>query len=228
VIRTFEKPDSKRFVDRTGFKSGRLSVLGYAGRRGGKQSWCCLCVCGCEFVARWDHIRSGATSSCGCRNTEMLSSRKTHGEASRRSPTPEYAAWKSAKQRCTNESVSGYKNYGGRGIRFLLGDYQTFLRRMGRRPSEVHSLDRIDCNGNYEYGNIRWATQSEQANNKTTCRVIVINGVAKNMSQWCVDFGVNFSSAFRRLNAGWCNECTFAIPMRSGRICSHRRVIADA
>jgi hypothetical protein len=62
-----------------------------------------------------------------------------------------------------------WRLYGGRGIRVCAcwrGSYTAFLADMGRRPSARHSIDRVDVNGNYEPGNCRWATPSQQRQNQ--------------------------------------------------------------
>lgn len=75
-----------------------------------------------------------------------------------------------AKSRCTNSLAAAYKNYGGRGIEFGFASVREGVRwvmaYLGPRPSEQHSLDRIDNNRGYEPGNLRWATRAEQARNK--------------------------------------------------------------
>ena len=98
---------------------------------------------------------------------------RTHGCAGKdhRTWTAEYRAWVSMKTRCSNRYVdrADYKNYYGRGIRICerwLESFENFLADVGRRPSRAHSLDRINNDGNYEPGNVRWATWREQRMNQ--------------------------------------------------------------
>jgi hypothetical protein len=71
-----------------------------------------------------------------------------------------------AKGRCTNVHNKDYLDYGGRGIKFLFNAFQEFFTELGSKPSHQHSLDRKDNDGNYEPGNVRWATKVEQRNNR--------------------------------------------------------------
>jgi len=105
--------------------------------------------------------------SCGCLH------RKSHGEASQRKKpqTAEYVAWAGMKRRCFNTHDPKWRDYGGRGIKVdprWAKDYKEFLKYVGRRPSPMHSLDRIDNDGNYEPGNVRWATARQQYHNRRT------------------------------------------------------------
>lgn len=70
-----------------------------------------------------------------------------------------------AKQRCENPSDQSYNDYGGRGIKMLL-TFEEFFAEVGLRTSRLHSIDRIDNDGNYERDNLRWATRSQQQRNK--------------------------------------------------------------
>jgi hypothetical protein len=87
--------------------------------------------------------------------------------------TPEYRAWGSMKTRCLNPSYTDYPRWGGRGIKIhqpWVEDFMAFYRDVGPRPSPKHSLDRIDNDGDYEPGNVRWATKLQQTQNRRPCK----------------------------------------------------------
>lgn len=76
------------------------------------------------------------------------------------------------RNRCYNKKGEKYKDYGGRGIKVCkrwLNSFENFYADMGLKPTPEHSLDRINNNGNYEPGNCRWATQSQQVGNTRRC-----------------------------------------------------------
>lgn len=81
---------------------------------------------------------------------------------------PLYAVWNQMRQRCRNSNYRYYNNYGGRGIKVCPRwdiSFEWFLEDVGERPSTGHSLDRIDNEGNYEPGNVKWSTRIEQMRN---------------------------------------------------------------
>ena len=95
---------------------------------------------------------------------------RTHGQAGR-SKSPEYRAWDAMKQRCLNPRSSAYPSYGGRGISVCdkwRESFDAFYADMGPKPEPkaLYSLDRIDNDGDYEPGNCRWATHSQQLKNR--------------------------------------------------------------
>ena len=96
---------------------------------------------------------------------------RRHGHTTGGKQSHEYGCWVNMRTRCNNPKATRYDRYGGRGIRvcerWVLFD--TFLLDMGLSPTAKHSLDRWpDKDGNYEPGNVRWATQSEQMRNATS------------------------------------------------------------
>lgn len=95
-----------------------------------------------------------------------------HGHRRRHRSSPTYVSWLMMNQRCRNRRHKSYEDYGGRGILVYFewigrGGFLQFLADVGKRPSRRHTLDRIDPNGHYEPGNVRWATKSVQNSNKS-------------------------------------------------------------
>ncbi len=156
-----------------GARIGRLTVVRRSeNASNGRTRWQCRCDCGREIVAGVSNLKSGHTRSCGCLNSEVASAKArrtnlSHGHNQVGKQTPTHRSWDAMLKRCRNENHVSYSSYGGRGItvceRWL--SFKNFLADMGERP-EGTSIDRVNNDGNYEPGNCRWATRSEQQRNK--------------------------------------------------------------
>lgn len=101
-----------------------------------------------------------------------MDGKTTHGAYLGGVEKPEHYVWRSMLYRCTVTTSKAYKWYGAKGIsvcpKWMI--YENFIRDMGDRPSNRHSIYRIDVTGNYTPENCRWATRSEQQKNKSTTK----------------------------------------------------------
>ena len=134
------------------------------------------------------------------------------------SETPEYACWRSVIDRCTNPKSRLWKYYGGRGIgvapRWLKS--ANFLADVGQRPSKHHSLDRYpDNDGNYEPGNVRWATRKQQQANTRKTRYVIMNGKRTAFCTAYQALGMKKETALARIRLGWTPQQVIDRPWRS-------------
>jgi hypothetical protein len=130
------------------------------------------------------------------------------------SNTRTFAIWRNMLSRCGNPNVPHYGRYGGRGIkvcdRWLT--FVNFFADMGERPSPEHSLDRIDNDGNYEPGNVRWTTIGQQAVNRRKRTIhkngkplllITIGEETLSIADWSRKSGIDKGTLRSRIRRGW-------------------------
>jgi hypothetical protein len=156
----------------TGMKFGRWTVLRFGGRRGWASTWVCRCECGTvKEGVLYTSLVNGGSNSCGCLHREMLSLGvgRTHGMSN----TKLYRAWAQMKVRCYDETRRSWKDYGGRGIvvsERWLESFDNFFADMLAAgladPPWGSKFDRIENNGNYEPGNVRWVDDFVSNRNK--------------------------------------------------------------
>lgn len=153
-----------------GKRFGRLTVTAESGRsKTGLVMWECKCDCGSSVIVRGTHLREGSIRSCGCIRREEASTRHS---AHRKTNTRVYRIWRNMKTRCYNPKHKHFKHYGGRGITICeewQTSFESFFDYVSQLPcfgEEGRSIDRIDNDGNYEPGNVRWATPKEQRANQ--------------------------------------------------------------
>lgn len=179
-----------KFVDLTGQRFQRLVVTARApkGNSAGAR-WHVRCDCGTEKTVYGNNLRSGQVVSCGCYRAQLAGlmsharkwavlvrhtnpfhpTRHGHtGSADGKRRTPTYYTWQKMRERCNDPKHIAFRYYGARGIKVCdrwQTSFDAFLSDVGDRP-EGRTLDRINPDGNYEPGNVRWATAKEQQANR--------------------------------------------------------------
>jgi hypothetical protein len=161
---------TSRIRDLRNKRFGRVLVIDIGPGRGVERHWKCRCDCGREWSVGHGQLLRGKIRSCGCITKERLT---THGMTD----SKEYMAYMGARGRCVNANDSGYPDYGGRGIEFRFDTFEDFFSHVGPRPAGDFSLDRIDPDGHYERGNVRWAPRTVQQTNKRP-RIRHRNGIS--------------------------------------------------
>lgn len=191
------------FIDLTGKKFGRLTVLSFNPQVNGvRATWNCKCDCGKESKVCGNNLRIGMTKSCGCIwLEEVAGSNRSHGKIN----TPEYKAWGGMKARCYNENIKNFGDYGGRGIVVCdrwLNSFENFYKDMGDRPTPKHSIDRIENDRGYSKENCRWATRKEQCENRRSNIFIEKDGIRLTVSQWAVKLNIEAATIHARVKRG--------------------------
>jgi len=144
-----------------GERFGKLVAVEHIGfTAAGMSRWLCRCDCGNHVSVQLSSLTHNRTRSCGCQR--QMGRIPDH----LRQYKAELAIFYSAKGRCS----SNHPRYGGRGIEFRFKSFAEFFAELGPRPSPEHSIDRLDNDGHYEPGNVRWATRKEQARNKPAAK----------------------------------------------------------
>lgn len=200
-------------VEMAGERFGRLVVLARNGSIGKHVAWSCRCDCGNMVVVSGRDMRVGATKSCGCFQKEATSIRATtHGHTKGKLPSPEYYSWGAMHSR-----YKDHINYSERGItvcdRWKV--FENFLADMGPRPVGNYSIERIDNDGNYEPGNCKWATDTEQLRNTRQNLLVEFNGRIMPLSEAAENSSLRYPTIWQRVRSGWPIHLALNAPLYS-------------
>lgn len=190
-----------------GRQFARLRVLGRSHKdKGQAWLWNCECECGVRVVVRGATLVAGRTSACASCSTAAANT--THGM----SRTTLYRRWRAMHARISSPRHKGYHNYGGRGIMVCLRwqRFENFLADMGPSFSPELELDRINVNGDYEPGNCRWATRSQQQRNRRTNHMVTWRSHTLTVQEWAEMLGLCPNTIVHRLKRGWSVERTLS------------------
>lgn len=189
------------FIDLTSQKFGRLTVLNRAENNKFNQvCWKCQCACGNIAIVPSQPLRKKEATSCGCLQKENLIKRITTHNMSH---SPEYAVWGRMVQRCVNPKNKRFKHYGGRGIKVCKewrDSFLAFYEHVGQRPYKKASIDRINNEGDYCPGNVRWTDIVTQNNNNRRNYYITIKGITRTIAQWAKTIGIKEGTLWHRIN----------------------------
>lgn len=151
------------------------------------------------------------------RRAKVGARNRTHGKTS----TAEYVIWAGMIARCENPKHKAYKNWGGRGITVCerwRESFGAFLADLGPKPFKGACLDRIDNDGNYEPGNVRWVSNQTNCRNRSKVSRVTIDGVTKPLNDWAEERGLRPKTVHQRILRGATPLEALNTPLRtSGR-----------
>lgn len=207
------KPNGVR--DLEGYSREMLTVGRYLGMAKTQAMWEVFCRCGRTVPMSRTAILNPKIKSCGCYMRKRLT---THGMKGKRV----YRIWLGIKGRCETPSNGNYGPYGGSGVKMhseWSRSFESFLRDVGDCPTEEHTIDRFpNQSGNYEPGNVRWATPQEQGGNQKSNVLITIGDITRSASAWSAISGVRGKTITERIRSGWASErAVFTPPQKSGK-----------
>lgn len=135
------------------------------------------------------------------------------------SRTPEHNTWCEIRRRCEDPNRDNFETHGARGIAVCerWQTFENFYADMGRRPSDGHSIERIDNNGNYEPGNCCWATAKEQSLNTRRNFIVTAFGRTAPLGAFIEatrdgKATAEYKKVWRRIKRGWDAERALTAP----------------
>lgn len=196
---------SHNFIDITGEKFNRLTVLKREENKGTRAYWLCKCDCGNEIITDGKRLRSGYTKSCGCLQKEkaFFNNKFKHGLADTRLSNIYFKM----KSRCTNSHSKRYKDYGGRGIticdEWMKESKNFFEWAINNGYKKDLTLERINNEKGYSPDNCKWATYQDQANNTRRNHLVTIDGESHTIAEWSRITNISYSTIRARIRRGY-------------------------
>lgn len=211
------------FEDLTGQPFGRLIVIRRVeNTKDGQARWLCKCSCPehNQVIATTSSLRRKNTQSCGClRDERRIESHTKHGFSRKGKKQKIYRIWYAMKGRCHCKTDHAYHNYGGRGITVCKewrDSFTAFYEDVSKLPhfgEEGYTLDRINNDGNYEPGNVRWTDNKTQGYNRRTNFLVTYNDRTLPLKQLTDELGLNYKKIWKRINVfGWTIEKALETP----------------
>lgn len=195
-----------------GAKFGRLAVLAVGSEPPRSRiKAVCQCECGAVLAVRIESLLNGITVSCGCFHAEVVT---THGLTK----SGHYGRWRHMMSRCFNPSDQAFPSYGGRGIS-VCEAWRTIEGFVAGLPDGYWpgaEIDRIDNDGDYEPGNVRWSTPKGNANNRRSTTALTFNGQTKTQREWARELDIDervINTRLKRL--GWTVEAALTTPVQA-------------
>lgn len=192
--------------DLTNIRFGRLVATKPVGKtKDGNVRWLCKCDCGSETVVTGGHLIQRHTLSCGClRNDSRTFSLYKHGFTMGGKPRT-FVIWCGMKARCYTKSNISYKSYGAKGVSICnewLGEhgFENFHKwAVSNGYKDGLEIDRINTHGNYEPSNCQWVTKAENQRKQRNTRFFEVNGINKNINEWCKFLRISKATAYKKL-----------------------------
>ena len=206
----------------------------YGDGKRGRRVWAICPICGNGLLASMGNIVNGGRKSCGCLSRTKNTASHKHGMWRNLL----FTRWQLIRERCYNKNNKFYKDYGGRGIKMCdewrndfkaFHDYVTSLPNYNEHNVKngvgAYTIDRIDNDGNYEPGNIRWATMEEQNNNRRSNNKIKWEGKEYTLMGLLRKYGLEkkYDSYLYRFKNGWSIGDMLNVPLKIGNNQSIKR-----
>ena len=237
IVQTKHCPSCDSYMDRwsvqlenkyVGKHYNMVTIKKFAFLKNGHRYYECKCDCGNTFYSMIHLVRDGQRISCGCfrrsREGYVPKIKGKYATSVKKKTVPLYRIYHDMHRRCEKPYRHDFKNYGGRGIKVCdewsgedgfdnFCDWAYENGYIENAPYGKCTLDRIDCNGNYEPDNCRWADELTQANNRRNNHIVHINGFSQTLTNACRSRSIDYRLVQTRLNRGWNEEEAF-IPIK--------------